>query len=147
MAVKGEVDPELPKELQEKIEEISKKILMAMQYAGEKFIKAAREQPGDHAQGYYEDKTGNLRNSIGYFIFHDGRMIQDSMAIGEENLLRDIESIINKEGFVLVGFAGMNYASHVESRGYNVIQKQADACIIDLTNYFKDIQESINKAA
>jgi hypothetical protein len=44
-----------------------------------------------------------------------------------------IEGLVKPNGFHLILIAGMNYASYVESKGYNVISYQADVCMIDLS--------------
>lgn len=133
------------KDLQEQAQRIHERIIAAFHMAGLKFIKAVRSQPGGHSQGFYDDQTTNLRNSTQYFILYGGRVIEqsDSKSVGLN--LQEIESRINKIGYQLVGIAGMNYASYVESKGYNVITIQADQCIIDLTTYFKEIQKYIDK--
>jgi hypothetical protein len=43
-----------------------------------------------------------------------------------------IQDVVKPKGFQLIGVAGMNYASHVESKGYNVISYQADVCMVNL---------------
>lgn len=47
-------------------EEAEEKIFNLLAAAGEMFVKYAREQ---HT---YEDRTGNLRSSIGYLVYRDG---------------------------------------------------------------------------
>ena len=44
-----------------------------------------------------------------------------------------IEGLVKPTGFQLILIAGMNYASWVESKGYNVISYQADICMVDLS--------------
>jgi hypothetical protein len=129
-------------------EELYSKILNAFIYAGEDFIKNSREQGQDHAAGQYKDITGNLRNSIGYFIFQDGRIVSDQgkmqspkeLSILNE-MIHSVADIIKPTGFQLIGFAGMNYASYVESKGYNVISYQADICLVDLAGYLEDLNQ------
>lgn len=101
--------------------------------AGEKFIISSREQIQDHSMGTYKDVTTNLRNSIGYFIFFNGRLIHEKNDYKINRAL--IEHVVKDRGIQLIGIAGMNYASHVESKGYNVISYQADVCMIDLAMY------------
>ena len=133
------------RELQRQAEQIHKRIVAAFHMAGLKFIKAVRSQPGGHPQGFYDDQTTNLRNSTQYFILYDGDVIEqyDSKFTGLN--LQEIESNIVRSGYQLIGIAGMNYASAVEAKGYNVITRQADQCIIDLTGYFKEIQKYIDR--
>jgi hypothetical protein len=105
----------------------------AMIYAGELFVNLAREH------GTYTDRTGNLRNSIGYAIAENGRVSKfaletrsyqnadaESVKGGEEarSAARNVAEEVAREnpiGHILIGFAGMEYAAAVESRGYDVI--------------------------
>ncbi len=123
----------------EQIESIGKKILNSFIMAGLKFVRDSREQVQDHAAGTYEDQTANLRNSIGFAVFHNGEMVYSD--IGPK--VEDLESIMNSvkpSGFQLIGFAGMNYASYVESKGYNVISYQADVCMVDISVYLEHLE-------
>lgn len=116
------------------------KILNSFIYAGETFVTNAREQIQDHAMGTYLDDTTNLRNSIGYFIYHNGEMVKENLignAVANKNAVQDI---IKPKEFQLIGIAGMNYASHVESKGYNVISYQADICVVDLAVYLENLE-------
>ncbi len=128
-------------------------IITAMQYAGEKFVKEARLMKGK-ANGGFDDHTGNLRSSIGYFIFKDGKAIDKMVYLSDKGIDRQkgvdtaeklAGQLAKPVGLQLIGMAGMDYASHVESLGYNVISVQADAAIIDLTRYFKVIESKYNR--
>ena len=131
-------------------EAINERILNQFIMAGEQFIIDSRGQGQDHAAGQYEDVTANLRNSIGYYVFHNGELVvgkEPGDYIGKTNEgklsaseiaainKQAIQGVISKKGFQLIGVAGMNYASHVESKGYNVISYQADVCLINLEHY------------
>ncbi len=105
----------------------------ALAYIGEKFINDSRRN------GSYTDRTGNLRSSIGYVIAINGK-IQDEKVSGNKptgraeamNFANEIVSNYNK-GLVLVGFAGMEYAAYVESKGYDVISNSTPAANTLLT--------------
>lgn len=121
--------------------QIEMDILNAMRFAGEHFVKDARLMSKE--EGGFGDVTGNLRSSIGYFILKDGHLIESNLnGTAEGQLAAQIVlvSVTNRSGYMLVGVAGMDYASHVESMGLNVISLQANAAIIDLTKYFKAIE-------
>ena len=109
---------------------LDQKIINAFIYDAEQFIINARGQMQDHAMGTYKDVTTNLRNSIGYFIFHNGELVHEKNEIVTNIGL--IQNLIKPLGFQLILIVGMNYASYVESKGYNVISYQADVCMIDL---------------
>lgn len=145
MAVKSNFDSRANlEELMKEAEKIYTLIIEAMTQAGEEFVKAARDQPGDHAAGFYQDVTTNLRNSVQYMIFKDGELLKGSESKFSAQNRSDVLDLVKPQGFQLIGIAGMNYASAVESKGYNVISLQADQCIVDLTNYVKDIEKYIN---
>lgn len=103
---------------QERAEE---KLLVTLRYAGEHFVKFARES------GKYIDHTGNLRSSIGYVIVMNGEIIDSDFQVsgkggtdkhtGKEKgeKLARVIAMIHNEGMVLIGVAGMEYAVYVEA--------------------------------
>lgn len=92
-------------------------------YIGEMLIAHAKTSTG------FTDQTGNLRSSIGYMVFAKGQLkgdnyishlgAQDGMEQGKL-LAMELGLPINGD-VVLVVTAGMKYAIHVESKGYNVL--------------------------
>ena len=111
--------------LQKKIAKYEEKIVRILRFVGEKCINEAREY------GSYQDRTGNLRSSIGYVVLKDGKSIEKGgfqlTKSGGKSGQKEGEAFINKvisqypKGFVLVVVAGMKYASYVEARNYNVL--------------------------
>jgi hypothetical protein len=126
------------KDVQRQADSLYTKIINSFITAGEDFIINARGQMQDHAMGTYINQTTNLRNSIGYFIFHNGELVHEKNNIVTNK--SEVESLIKSKGFQLIGIAGMNYASHVESKGYNVISYQADICMVDLAGYLENLE-------
>jgi hypothetical protein len=141
---------------EKEIESVHERILDSFIRAGENFIIQARNQFGGggggkeaareaaHALGLYADDTTNLRNSIGYYIFHKGEMVykntdgKGSAHEGESTYdLGEALEKIDPSGYQLIGFAGMNYASYVEAKGYNVITTQSETCILNLTGFLQ----------
>jgi len=118
------------RDIEKQAEVIYNKMLNSYIMAGEQFVINARGQLQSHAMGQYHDQTTNLRNSIGYFVFYNGTLVRNDNKIAINRA--KIDHLINPRGFQLIGIAGMNYASHVESKGYNVISYQADIAVIDL---------------
>ena len=125
------------RDIEKQAERLYEKILNSFIYALEEFIINARGQMQDHAMGTYKDQTTNLRNSVGGFVFYNGELVFEKNNIVTNKSL--VQDFINPKGFQLIGIAGMNYASHVESKGYNVISYQADICLLDLTGYLENI--------
>lgn len=91
---------------------------------GSRCITEARDN------GNYVDQTGNLRSSIGYVVVVDGQIVRknvvDLVKNGTEGT-KEAEAFLERlasehsSGICLIVVAGMNYASYVEGRGYNVL--------------------------
>lgn len=157
MALKSNFDRSQNRaELNLQKQEIMKRVVDSFIMAGEKFVKDARSQVQDHEQGTYLDRTANLRNSIGYFVFQDGELVVGSTPGNAQPNLKyadkaedpgalmeqaksAVQDKVQPRGIQLIVIAGMNYASYVESKGYNVISYQADTCILDLTLYLEKL--------
>ena len=110
--------------LDEQIERIEQLIIYNLSYVGDQCLTEARNTNS------YKDQTGNLRSSIGYTIVKDGRVIRQSdFAVvrkgseGKSEGEQFARSLASKfpEGIVLIVVAGMNYASYVSAKGYNVL--------------------------
>jgi hypothetical protein len=99
-------------------------IIRNLCYVGEKCLNEARTSGG------YIDRTGNLRSSIGYVVVADGNVIQMSdfrqVKTGKQGA-SDGEAFVKQlisrfqTGICLIVVAGMNYASYVSAKGYNVL--------------------------
>lgn len=85
-------------------------------YIGEAALKAAREK------GSYTDRTGNLRNSTGYVVAIGGKIVATAGFDKSEGLpfAKELATTTDADG-VLVVCAGMNYATYVSARGYDVL--------------------------
>lgn len=138
------------KELRRGYRTIENGIIKILQYAGEQFVKDARDGlniAGAFPKGDYTDRTVNLRSSIGYFVLNNGVLVDsfidgtaDGVAAGKE-LLKSIP----QSGYQLVGVAGMDYASYVESKGYNVITSQKDMAIVNIERLLQKFKDRLNK--
>jgi len=113
-------DPkELAQKLREYIERDKENIILVLHRIGQEAVNWAREN------GSYTDRTGNLRNSIGYIIFQNGEEI-DSFGnapaqANKDTVVRLTQNKVPKNGLALVVFAGMEYGIYVEARGYTVL--------------------------
>lgn len=108
-----------------RVEAIKKALVYNLCAVGEQVLNAA------HLTNSYKDQTGNLRSSIGYVVAVDGEIVQmssfDTVKEGREGsrggkeyamqLVRDFP-----HGIVLIVVAGMNYASYVSAKGYDVLE-------------------------
>lgn len=107
----------------------------ALHAVGEAAVKYAREIPDpDNGGNGFKDHTGNLRSSIGYAIYYNGRQIESAYGDKPEGAsqgqkLAD-QAAKGTRGYALVVTAGMYYAVYVESKGRDVLtsaeQKAAD---------------------
>ncbi len=106
-------------------EEYDRKAVEWLTVLGERVVKYAREH------GSYTDRTGNLRNSIGYVVVQYGRIVTENFSIGSSheeakskartyalNVARELPA--NKT--YLVWVAGMEYAKYVEAKGFDVLE-------------------------
>ena len=109
--------------LDEFIRQIDEKTDKVLTEVGRDACKKARYD------GSYKNQTGNLRNANGFCIVRDGEVVKMEVdtdgahpeAVQQtENLM--LYSTKNGDGLYLAN--GMDYASHVESRGYEVIMSE-----------------------
>ncbi|MEG1553762.1 MAG: hypothetical protein RR363_01930 [Rikenellaceae bacterium] len=75
----------------------------------------------------YTDQSGNLTNSIGYVVVHDGKPVFfggfNQPGEGKDagyKLAMEMAARVSST-FSLIIVAGMDYADYVEAKGYNVI--------------------------
>lgn len=125
-------DKDIKYYIQSKIEELEEDIVRVLKTVGVRAVNIARQN------GSYQDRTSNLRNSIGYMVLKNGEVV-DSLfnnSFGEEYAL---EIASNTKGFSLIVVAGMNYASYVESRGYDVLASSQLESEVILENLLKQL--------
>lgn len=132
-------ESKLASDIKHHSDELNERILASFIRAGLKFVKEARGQVQDHAMGTYVDQTTHLRNSIDFIVFHNGEMVRGSGSEFASSNLEKAREHVKEKGFQLICIAGMNYASYVESKGYNVISYQGDTCLVDLALYLEKL--------
>ena len=108
----------VPSILEQAVKRVEQAVLFNFYVIGEGSVNHAREH------GTYKDRTSNLRNSIGYVIAYNGEIIEygfkrSAGITDKEAFLADYK--IGDSGFDLIIVAGMNYARHVENKGYDVL--------------------------
>lgn len=90
--------------------------------------------------GTYQNRTFRLRNANGYAVLRDGK-IKKMEVIGNNPESKDkTENYLTygnnpKDGIVLAN--GMEYASYVESRGFNVLGSEAIGTEAELKEKFE----------
>ena len=101
---------------------IREEIKRTLSYLGEQCVARVRDRSAEES---WIDQTGNLRSSIGYAVYDQGRKaMQSAFAIvkqgaqGAAEGQQYIDSLAKEyaKTYALVVVAGMNYAEYVEAR-------------------------------
>lgn len=116
---------------------------MALPELGEKAVVFSKDNKG------YMDRTANLKNSISFAVFHDGKQITKSIGEGYNATYKDEHNkehnnpytkgevmqmrssaldeyalrpgVVAPKGYTIIVVAGMVYGKYVEDKGYNVL--------------------------
>lgn len=132
---------------------VEQKQIERLQMLGEMCLIEARSNKG------YMMRTGALLSSTGYEIFVDGKAIhsrfdtasgaQSDAAAKGIKAGEDIAEKVGKEteGVALVVVAGMNYASYVEARGYNVLSSAEHLANRELPRMLEELTTNIKHSA
>lgn len=98
-----------------------REIVRAFSSLGEQCVKRIRDRAGDES---WYDHTSNLRSSIGYAVYEQGKVLIESAfeqvgngTEGGEKGRKLIEELSSKysQTYALVVVAGMDYAEYVEA--------------------------------
>lgn len=145
-------DGDIKRLFEKKGVEIERATLLLLAKTGEEFVMLAR------SIRTYTDRTGNLRSSTGYAILRNGALLKSFFKeadVGEPDKkdgkqgVSKARELIGKiqgdypNGYVLIVFAGMNYAAAVEARGYDVITHSAEKSTDMLMEEAKNILRKI----
>lgn len=110
--------------IRQQVERVTSALIYNLCAVGEQVLNQAR------STNSYKDQTGNLRSSIGYVVAVDGEVVQSSSfevvkdgAGGSRDGKSYALDLVKQfpEGIVLIVVAGMNYASYVSAKGYDVL--------------------------
>lgn len=130
VSIKIEGIEALKKKLMEKKQAVDNVLKTALPELGEKAVTYSKENKG------YQDQTANLKNSISFAVFFDGKLINttigkipepDKVKGGQAQVQSALEEYASKpgvvapKGYTIIVVAGMSYAKHVEDKGYNVL--------------------------
>nr|WP_228453693.1 hypothetical protein [Chryseobacterium manosquense] len=121
-------------------------IVRVLRFVGEKAVNEAR------ASGSYQDRTANLRNSVGYVIIVNGKIVDENFSIsanGSEpssenpikygrDLAHEIASQYNEIALIVV--SGMKYGAYVEARGYNVLTSAEQLANVQVPMLLKQLR-------
>lgn len=116
-------------------------IITFLAYLGEECINQAKEF------GSYTDRTGNLRSSIGYMVLDHGQVVRSLFKgdqVGQNEGEKYARSLVSDhlDGFVLLVVAGMKYAVHVESRGFDVLDSAQNLAEKRLPSVLRQIKKA-----
>lgn len=111
-------------------QEIDSAILEKMIQVCERAIELVRvKMKGSHVDAY-DNHTGNLRSSTGYIIHKDGKIVHKDFKESPEGTdrktglaegLKAATSVLRGKGWGIFLVSGMEYASWVENKGYDVL--------------------------
>lgn len=115
---------EIDRFIEAEVERLKTALVYNLCAIGEQVLNAAR------LTNSYKDQTGNLRSSIGYVVSVNGEIVQmssfdvvkeggDGAKGGKTYALQLVKDF--PQGIVLIVVAGMNYASYVSAKGYDVL--------------------------
>ena len=116
------ISESIQKSLNAKIDETFKnavkEFVLKLAEAGEISVRTAIQR------GNYEDRTGDLRNSIGYLVAIDGVSAAESFTAtnpGREAREKAMLKASEVKGLTLIVIAGKSYAAYVQSQGFDVL--------------------------
>ncbi len=115
----------LAQEIQKEIDaETLKHLIKVLSVGVEKVRKKMETKP-------YEDHTGNLNSSTGFIIYRDGKVVHrdfresdkgtDKTTGLKEGLSLALAELRESSGWGVVLMSGMDYASWVQGKGYDVL--------------------------
>ena len=130
--------------------EVDRQLIESLTRVGEEAVKLAKMIPPERG---FKDRTRNLRSSIGYVVFVDGKPVNVAFAavkgghagVNEgQRLALQVGS--KTEGYALVVVAGMNYAVHVESKGRDVLTSAEKFAEKEVAKHLADLVTNIKNA-
>jgi hypothetical protein len=97
----------------------------------------------------YKDQTGNLRSSIGYVLYQDGKEVKRNFygtgqGSSEGGRIGENKAKAHSQNKAIVGVlvAGMKYAAYVEAMGYDVITGASFTLIPEFKKYVALVGEA-----
>ena len=102
------------------------------------FLVSTRGQLQDHSMHTYLDQTKQLRGSLAAYIFRNGLLIWSDGGkndVVSRQIIRE-QIALTPSGFDIIGIASKEYASWVESKGYNVMTNQGEVFLFDMGKVF-----------
>lgn len=144
----------LKQRLLERKQAVDNVLNMALPELGEKAVTFSKDNKG------YQDQTANLKNSISFAVFFDGKLINtvigkipepDKVKGGQAQVQNALEEYASKpgvvapKGYTIIVVAGMVYGKYVEDKGYNVLYLTKNFLKEGMKDIFDTILEEIKK--
>ncbi|MRM93777.1 hypothetical protein D1Z98_01970 [Riemerella anatipestifer] len=132
--------------LQKAEEGYIQKLVRVLRIVGEKCVNEAR------ANGSYQDQTADLRNSIGFIVVVDGKVVTEDFRLTANGKIPSKEDPLKYgrelayqvapkfRGIALIVVAGMRYGSYVESKGRVVLTSAEQLAKIQAPILLKQLQ-------
>lgn len=123
-----------------------RQIIRVLRFVGEKAVNEAR------ANGTYQDQTANLRNSIGYVIVVDGKIVDENFSSSARGTVPSTDNPVKygkdlayeiaggHSDIALIVVSGMKYGAYVEARGLNVLTSAEQLAAIEVPRFLKELR-------
>jgi hypothetical protein len=122
---------------------IEKSVIAVFKQDGKEFVDKAKAMTAQ--EGSFNNRTWNLRSSIGYYIFAGPKLVDsyfEGNAAGKAASDEAVARIPRINGYQLIGIAGMFYAIYVESKGYNVISTQTNMAFVNIRTHLSQVAKA-----
>lgn len=141
----GFTDSQIDAEIKQWMARVYKVTLAEYSRLARQCVSDARNK--GKAQGGFDDQTGNLRASMGYVIFYNGKIAkQDFEGVSKGKKVGEVFAkkvgADYPKGWAIVIVAGMEYASYVEAKNYDVITGST----LGMTAKFNEANKRIEEA-
>lgn len=144
----------IQKEIDKMMKATLKLTLSELNRVGLEFVTSARQKA--KSDGGFDDQTGNLRSSIGFIVVYDGKIVHENFALSDDGTerhegLQRGRSFANKVGeespvgYALILVAGMEYASFVEAKGYDVITGSTLGTYSKMQEVWKNVSNALKE--
>lgn len=142
---------DIQKDIDATIKRMERIAVSEITLVGLEFVRIARLKT--KAMGGFDDRTGNLRSSIGFIVMYDGQVLEENFEQADAGtdkatgLIkgREFAKSIGKDypkGYALITVAGMEYAAAVEALNYDVISGST----LKAKSLMKEVWEEVSLA-
>ena len=144
----------LKQRLLEKKQAVDNVLSMELAELGEKAVTFSKNNKG------YQDQTANLKNSISFAVFKDGKLVDtvigkipepDKAKGGQTQVQSALEEyaakpgVVAPTGYTVIVVAGMVYGKYVEDKGYNVLYLTKGFLRDGIKDIIKEVLELIKE--